>query len=703
MSTKPTAKKAPAKKTTAKKTLAHVHEQTPLQRLARELAGKAKKSAPTQYRVPALWAPVGADVPTKPTPAQTVEPYAFFHNHVEAILAATIPEIDPCRSLNAQISKGSGGNWIKHASIYNVFIRLTTAYDHDGDGQIGGGSPADLTLGKSGVRETGTFLKTIALLGHIKRLGCDVVHFLPVTSIGRDGNKGALGSPYAIKNPYELDAAQADPLVSLSLEDQFAALIEACHRLGMRVIGEFVFRTAARDGDWIREHPEWFYWIDARIADRDGAETDPVRQAQSYGNPIFPPDVLAQVKGKIERNERDELPPPPDAFRHFFTLPPAPETVHLNAQGSVRGKARNPATGEMVEVRVPGAFADWPPDDTQPPWGDVTYLKMYLDENPQAPRFNYIAYNTIRMYDNALARPELANRSLWDKIRDIVPFFQSRYGLDGIMVDMGHAMPVPLMQELVAKVRAADPDFCFLSENFEMKDDSVKAGYNAVMGYIWWTEYKRDGLDAVLNHVGNQGVPIPYFATSENHNTPRTAARTGGERYVRMIFALNLMLPAAIPFIHSGLELGETQPVNTGLDFTPADVAKLQGKPLPLFDIGGYHWDRGHDLVAYMRRVLALRTQYRDTLAAPAPQSFVRLDTGHGEVFAFLRRGAGKTLLITLNRDLENAHDCRVDLNGHTGQTDRLLTDLLTDARVNLAQGRLQERLQPAQIRILEI
>ena len=47
-----------------------------------------------------------------------------------------------------------------------------------------------------------------------------------------------------------------------------------------------------------------------------------------------------------------------------------------------------------TRVRIPGAFADWPPDDNQPPWTDVTYLRMY-----DHPDFNYMAYNTIRMYD----------------------------------------------------------------------------------------------------------------------------------------------------------------------------------------------------------------------------------------------------------------------------------------------------------------
>jgi hypothetical protein len=71
------------------------------------------------------------------------------------------------------------------------------AFDHDGDGVLSSapGLP----------RETGTFLKTIALLPYVRSLGCNVLHLLPIASIGQDGRKGALGSPYAMRDPYDLD------------------------------------------------------------------------------------------------------------------------------------------------------------------------------------------------------------------------------------------------------------------------------------------------------------------------------------------------------------------------------------------------------------------------------------------------------------------------------------------------------------------
>ncbi len=139
---------------------------------------------------------------------------------------------------------------------------MTTAFDHNGDDQI---SPMP---NSDGWRETGTLLKSMALLPYIREMGFNTVHLLPITAIGRDGRKGTLGSPYAIRNPYLLDENSAEPALGLTAEQLFRGSVEAAHRLGMRVVIEFVLRTAAKDSDWVPEHPEWFYWIRADVPDR---------------------------------------------------------------------------------------------------------------------------------------------------------------------------------------------------------------------------------------------------------------------------------------------------------------------------------------------------------------------------------------------------------------------------------------------------
>ena len=110
-------------------------------------------------------------------------------------------------------------DWTQEAVVYNIFPRFFSAYDHDQDGIIGQ-EQNDITINKSGIRETGTFLKTIALLPYLKSLGINTIHLLPITKIGIEGRKGDLGSPYAIKNPYEIDPLLADPVINLDIKTQ---------------------------------------------------------------------------------------------------------------------------------------------------------------------------------------------------------------------------------------------------------------------------------------------------------------------------------------------------------------------------------------------------------------------------------------------------------------------------------------------------
>ncbi|MBU2471278.1 MAG: alpha-amylase, partial [Bacteroidetes bacterium] len=254
------------------------------------------------------------------------------------------------------MQKTKNGEWTKSAVIYNLFVRAGCAFNHSQNGKL------DLPCNEEGFRETGSFMKAIALLPYIKSLGTNTVHLLPITPIGSDGNKGKLGSPYAIKNPYEIDPSLCEPNIGVGAEIEFKAFVEAAHKLGMRVVAEFVFRTSAKDGDWVKEHPEWFYWIKENIEDREPKSND----ESKYGTPVFTQAELEKIFYAVGNERFDQLIPPHAIYREMFTDPPKRENIH-HINNRYVGILDN---GQRV--RIPGAFADWPPNDTQPPWGDVT-------------------------------------------------------------------------------------------------------------------------------------------------------------------------------------------------------------------------------------------------------------------------------------------------------------------------------------------
>lgn len=632
----------------------------------------ARADLATAYAVPGLWLD-----PTGPATRRQVNPLRFFLDAIETIAR------QPAQPL---VTGPAGGGWSQHAVAYNLFPRAAAAFDHDGDGTLA------LPLNGQGWRETGTFLKCISLLPFLRWLGINTVYLLPITAVGQDGHKGNLGSPYAIRNPYRLDDHLSEPLLDLGVEVEFKAFVEAAHHLGMRVVVEFVFRTAARDADWVSEHPEWFYWIDDRAPDRRPGLT-PHEEALTYGAPMFSAEELAYIFAEAEAERFDRLPPPPAAYQAFFTPPPAPDQVQM-VNGRWFGRL---ADGRIV--RIPSAFSDWP-GDMQPPWTDVTYLRLY-----DHPDFNYIAYNTLRLYDSRLARPEYAVRPLWQRIVGIIPHFQRTFDIDGVMIDMGHALPSALKAEMVAAARAFKPDFAFWDENFGSPINSLREGYNATLGSFPTSLHDPLSAAQFLARLAENGVPLPFFATPETHDTMRAAKRPGGLAYACFAWAICAALPA-LPVLHGGFELGASEPLNTGIGFTAQEQARYPATTLALFSAASYPWENSKpalpagpaNLLAWVQRVLAARARLDAIITDLDPATFAFGQAPDNPViFAILRltRQHAPRLIVLANSDYFNPQLLDLTL---PGVPDVLVDQLGAQAYLLDAKQQLHLTLQPGQV-----
>jgi len=609
------------------------------------------------YRVPTLWS-------GKSTGAEEVNPAIYFSEIIEKILS------------NSSIKKSSSnsGDWRDAAVVYNLFIRLTTAFDHNGDGAI---STEPL---ESGFRETGTLLKAIALLPYIKNLGVNTLYLLPVTEIGTESKKGSLGSPYAIKNPRKLDPLLNEPALGLSAEVLLKAFVEAAHLLEMHVVLEFVFRTTAIDSSWIKDHPTWFYWLKEH-------ETP-----GTFGRPHFDQGTLNRIYELVERHEMQSLPAPSSEYRDQFVSQP----VNVYEEN---GKIFA-TTPEGTRCHIASAFSDWPPDDQQPAWSDVTYLKMHNHD-----AFNYMAYNTIRMYDSTLNNPETFNSSLWDEIADIIPSYQDEYQIDGAMIDMGHALPTQLKQTIVRKAREKRVDFAFWDENFNPSPEIREEGFNAVLGSLPFVIHDIVFIRGLLNHLNRTGVALPFFGTGENHNTPRVCFRyprqEAGRNFSTFIFTLSAVLPA-IPFLQSGLELCEWYPVNLGLNFTDEDRALYPPEKLPLFSALCYDWEKCNDqapLNSYIAKVLAIRAHYLDLLLCGEVGSMTIPYTSDPDLFAVKREFAEKSLLFVGNSNLYDRRSGFLEFSMESCE----LYDLISEQKYAIKDHRLELSCNPGECMLFEL
>ncbi len=116
-------------------------------------------------------------------------------------------------------------SWSRNATIYEVNIRQYTP--------------------------EGTFKAFEAHLPRLKEMGIDIIWLMPIHPIGEKNRKGTLGSYYSVKDYYGINTEFG------TLED-FKALVEKIHSMGMYVIIDWVANHSAWDNKLVTEHPEWY-------------------------------------------------------------------------------------------------------------------------------------------------------------------------------------------------------------------------------------------------------------------------------------------------------------------------------------------------------------------------------------------------------------------------------------------------------------
>lgn len=151
--------------------------------------------------------------------------------HVNSIVA-----VGPNGKVRARVTGFSHGyfhqfdavkssDWVKDSVIYEIFVREFTP--------------------------EGTFQALKKRIPYIKDLGVDCVWLMPIHPIGERDRKGSLGSPYAIKDYYEVHPA-------LGTKEDFKELVKEFHRAGIKVIIDLVANHTSNDCPLIKEHPDWY-------------------------------------------------------------------------------------------------------------------------------------------------------------------------------------------------------------------------------------------------------------------------------------------------------------------------------------------------------------------------------------------------------------------------------------------------------------
>lgn len=564
------------------------------------------------YTVPDLWNCFDYDTDKfikTPSNELMVNPYDFFASVIkDYILPNKKQETDYNNSISLSSGKKlpkknyTGGDWIKSSVAYSTMIRTSSAWDNDRSGKL-----EDENIYK--MPETGSFVKMLSLLPLLKKMGVDVVYMLPISKFSLKDKKGDLGSPYGVSNFNELDPNLKDPLTkdNMTLDEEFSAFVEACHILDMRVMIDIIPRTNAVENELIKDNPDWFYWIKAD-------EYDQYRSPQIEGIPDTSTPTLDLME-KVYNNK--------ETYRHINMFQYNPKQQDEKLWNKIKDSENlSEAIEKHFNLRIAPAFSDHI-NDPQPPWTDITFFRMYkdfpqetvqfLDRTDRAP---YILFDTIK---SNMYHGKEPNTALWERLADIVPSYQRRFGIDGARIDMGHALPKDLLDMIISKARENDPDFSFIAEELQPSNaqKAKEFGYNMIIGngFVMEPRIWEGALHEFMYTSVN--LPIPTFACGETHDTPRLAARDGGTTLSKTLTTLNMFMPNGVPFINSGQEVYETQPMNTGLDCRPNEQFMLSeddpyyGK-LPLFDKYQFHYtnNRRWELPDLLDFIKPIRKKY---------------------------------------------------------------------------------------------
>jgi cyclomaltodextrinase len=182
------------------------------------------------------------------------------------LLAPVFLRADPVSQQTARTSPA----WLRDGVIYEIFPR-----DFSPAGDLNG---------------------VTAQLDRLQDLGVTILWIMPIHPIGKKFRKGEFGSPYSIEDFYAIDP-------DYGTLDDFKRLVSEAHKLGMKVIMDFVADHTAWDSVMMK-YPE-FYKHDAR-----GRIIPPVPEwtdvaAINYDCPALRQYMIAMLKYWIQTCDVD--------------------------------------------------------------------------------------------------------------------------------------------------------------------------------------------------------------------------------------------------------------------------------------------------------------------------------------------------------------------------------------------------------------
>lgn len=249
----------------------------------------------------------------------------------------------------------------------------------------------------------GTFKAFGESLPRLKEMGVEILWFMPITPISKVDRKGVLGSYYAVA-----DYTAVNPEFG-TMED-WKALVEKAHGLGLKVITDWVANHTGADNRWMQSNPDFF------LKNKDGQfafafDWSDTRDL-NYWNPVLHDSMINAMKfwvteTKIDGFRCDVAAEVPRSFwqRCITELKNVKPDIFMLAEGDVAwlhdagfhasygwdgfAKMKKVAKGEASAKVLDTVIRHL--EETYSP----NYIKMYFTSNHDENSWNKADYETM--------------------------------------------------------------------------------------------------------------------------------------------------------------------------------------------------------------------------------------------------------------------------------------------------------------------
>ena len=572
--------------------------------------------------------------------------------------------------------------------IYQVLVRLfgntcTNNVPYGTKEENGVGKFSDLTnAALEGIKQLGTthvWLTGVlhhALVGDYTHIGIpnDIPYLV----------KGRAGSPYAIKDYYNVNPDLADdPTKRL---EEFVALVERIHQHGLKVIIDIVPNHVAR----------CYHSISMPKGVQDFGAQDNTQVGYSRDNNFY-----------YNIGEFLSLP--------STTIGYTPEDIALR-QLSQSPYKEYPAKWTGNSRSSSPALTDW-----------YETVKLNYGVAPDGHKDFEALPPEMSLWDvgahYAFWQSKLVPDA-WKKFKEIVAYWLD-FGVDGFRYDMAEMVPVEFWSYLNAFIKSRRPDTFLMAEiyNPESYRDYLYIGkmdtlYNKVGLYdtlrdIICYEHSTDRIDWTQDTLSDIWPRMLHFM--ENHDEQRIASEgfAHDPRYALPAMAVSAHLNEASVMVYFGQEVGEAARENAGFGSpTRTSIFDYIGVPAHQRWVNGKRYDGG----ALTPEEAALREYYCRLLNLPIVGAFRNIHQYNraytpyynDKVYSFVRETVEEKWLVIANFSKRDGFGFELQVppellttwdlpNGSYPLSDKLYGEVQTHFHRTDSYGRMRVDIAPLQ------